>query len=128
MLTSDNLKIILNMERSERDEKPNAQKTFVLPDNLEKNIETEITSGPKTLKNKDNFEDNLRGDNFLNSNSGSQEPNMQEPTRLLKRQISDEGGNTQMVLGTFQAMMRPMSMSNLPSLPGSQSSDLEQQV
>lgn len=124
MLTSDNLKVILNMEQAENGEKKIDLKPSLIPD-------YDDISDEEVLKNqafKEDLEKSLDAKNQQNEylHQKPQELSMLQPSRLLlKRQVGDSGGNTQMVLGTFQAMMRPMSISDLPSLAGSQISNDE---
>lgn len=94
--TSDNLKYILNMEQDGRiDEERYYKKRFV-------NENDEDTQTP--LKEMSRF--------------GEVRTSPKENSKLVKRQAGSVAGDTQMVLGTFQAMMRPMSMSDVPIIGG----------
>lgn len=88
--TSDNLKYILNLERT---------------DDIENDdIDTSAT-----------FDDKV--------------PSLDNSMKY-KRQVMPGSGNSQVVLGTFQAMMRPMSVGDMPGLGSiggqSQSEDVNQ--
>lgn len=90
IVTSDNLKLYLNMERSNNFE--TNEISSYLPD-------YDITDSNELLSEK------------LKSDTSFQ--------KMTKRQIGGlggAGGDTQVVLGTFQAMMRPMSTSDIPGL------------
>lgn len=93
IVTSDNLVLFINTER-------------------DSNFETEALESPKSFLSDEFTEMRLLEDeNFLD---------LEDPERVkTKRQIGGGGGDTQMVMGTFQAMMRPMSLEALPTLPGS---------
>lgn len=110
IVTSDNLKAILNFER-----------------------ENEQPKDVQSLSNKHSLEDDFNNNNDQNENSFDlpsllsesnfndvkQKMENVQPKKFDKRQIGGEGGgdgNSQVVLGTFQAIMRPMSMPGLGNL------------
>lgn len=112
IVTSDNLKTILNLERKDKQSKNT------------KFLQNENSLGIQTLFSKNYFKNNNQNElsnwqSFLsdnNSNNGEQKIEDQ-PKTINKRQIGGEGDrNSQVVVGTFQAIMKPMTLSGLNSL------------
>lgn len=113
IVTSDNLKTILNLERT--NEQP---KEYLLN---EHSIDIQsILSEDNFNKNTNQHENSFDLQSPLNeSNFNKDKQEMQDHKKLNKRQIGGGGdSNSQVVLGTFQAIMRPMSMPGLGSLGG----------
>ncbi|KAI5635659.1 7tm chemosensory receptor domain-containing protein [Phthorimaea operculella] len=62
-----------------------------------------------------NLDADLAGENEINDDIGDIQPPWKKSSKF-KRQALPSTGDSQIVLGTFQAMMRPMSAPSLPSL------------
>lgn len=104
IVTTDNLKLFLNMERSENYlTETNENSKNYLPDYDFTDSEERLTK-----------DQNWRMEKAIQSTA---DPGFQK--MMIKRQIGGlggAGGDTQVVLGTFQAMMRPMSTGDVPGL------------
>lgn len=117
IVTSDNLKAILNFERE--NEQPKDVQSLSNKNSLD------IQS---LLKEDDFNNNNDQNENSFDLQSLLSESNLNgvkqkmedvQPKKFSKRQIGGGGGddgNSQVVLGTFQAIMRPMSMPGLGNL------------
>lgn len=104
IVTSDNLKLLLNMERSG-------------------NVITESKEKPRSLYMSNNdftdSEETLTEDQNWRMDQDMQPMDSSFQKMKGKRQIDGlegAGGDTQVVMGTFQAMMRPMSTRYIPGL------------
>lgn len=107
IVTSDNLKSILNLESENKQSKDT------------RSLSNENSLDIQTLLSEDDFEkNNNRNENPFNSQSllgestfnyDKQTMEDEQPKNLNKRQIGGGGdSNSQVVLGTFQAIMRPV--------------------
>ncbi|KAJ2942922.1 hypothetical protein O0L34_g15112 [Tuta absoluta] len=101
--TSDSLKSILNAERESSKE-----------ENSKRNYDVARPVNEDLFEYFENLDEDLAGEN---ENKGDIHPSWKKSLKF-KRQALPSTGDSQIVMGTFQAMMRPMSVPSLPSLGG----------
>lgn len=100
--TSDNLKTILNMEREN----------------------VPILSEDDFKKNNNQKENSFDSQSLLSENNDyKQKMEDTQPKKVNKRQIGGGDSKTQVVVGTFQAIMRPASVPGLGG--GGQSEEIQ---